>query len=110
MKQLGFAAQRPLRRAYEQDAHLVQNWKRQPLPALRQRAKARGTRLFFADEASMCSDYQAGTTWAPQGQRPIVGASGQRHSVNMLSVISAQGQLQFMLIEAAAMRKYSKDF
>jgi transposase len=67
MAQLGFTAQRPLYRAYEQDATLVQRWLNDELPALRARAKAKGAQILFADEASMRSDYHAGTTWAPQG-------------------------------------------
>jgi hypothetical protein len=85
MRQLGFTPQRPLHRAYEQDAALVARWVADDLPALRQRAKDKGARIFFADEASMRGDYHAGTTWAPQGQTPVVKAMGQRHTVNMIS-------------------------
>ena len=99
MAQLGFTPQRPLYRAYEQDATLVQRWLSNELPALRARAKARGAQILFADEAGMRSDYHAGTTWAPMGQTPIVRATGQRISVNMISAISATGQLHFMLVD-----------
>lgn len=61
MNQLGFTPQRPLHRAYKQDAVLVQRWLDNDLPALRTRAKARGVVVMFADEASMRSDYHAGT-------------------------------------------------
>lgn len=110
MAQLGFTAQRPLHRAYEQDAALVQHWMAERLPALRQRAKALGAQLLFADEASMRSDYHAGTTWAPQGRTPIVRATGQRHSVNMISAISSSGELQFMLIEGRSNAQVLKEF
>lgn len=110
MAQLGFTAQRPLHRAYEQDARLVQHWMAEQLPALRQRAKTRGAQLLFADEASMRSDYHAGTTWAPQGRTPIVRATGQRHSVNMISAISSNGHLQFMLVEGRSNAQVFKQF
>jgi len=99
MAQLGFTPQRPLHRAYEQDAGLVQRWIATDLPALRQRAKAKGARILFADEASMRGDYHAGTTWAPQGCTPTVRASGKRHSVNMISAISSMGELEFMFVD-----------
>jgi len=99
MAQLGFTPQRPLHRAYEQDATLVQRWLDHDLPRLRARAKARGAVVLFADEASMRSDYHAGTTWAPRGQTPIVRVTGQRATVNMISAISGEGQMQFMLVE-----------
>lgn len=101
MHQLGFSAQRPLRRAYEQDAVLVQAWYSQELPRLRARAKQRGAVILFADEAGLRSDYHAGTTWAPVGQTPIVHSTGRRFSIQMLSAVGTDGQLQFMLHEGS---------
>jgi transposase len=110
MAQLGFTPQRPLHRAYEQDAALVERWLATDLPALRQHAKNKGARIFFADEASMRSDYRAGTTWAPQGRTPVVKATGGRHSVNMISAISSMGELQFMLIQGYTTAEVFKEF
>lgn len=110
MAQLGFTAQRPLHRAYEQDGALVQRWMSSDLPALRARAKAMGAKLMFADEASMRSDYHAGTTWAPQGKTPVVRATGQRVSVNMISAVSSLGELQFMLVQGRTDASVFKTF
>ncbi len=110
MAQLGFTTQRPLYRAYQQDATLVQRWLTDDLPALRARAKAKGAKLLFADEASMRSDYHAGTTWAPRGCTPIVAADGHRSSVNMISAISSGGELQFMLVEGRSNADIFKQF
>jgi transposase len=51
--------------------------------------------IYFADEAGIRSDYHAGTTWAPVGQTPVVKATGARHSLNMISAVTAQGLLRF---------------
>lgn len=110
MAQLGFTAQRPLYRAYQQDATLVERWLTDELPALRARAKAKGARLLFADEASMRSDYHAGTTWAPRGRTPIVPADGHRSGVNMISAISSGGELQFMLVEGRSNAEIFRQF
>lgn len=110
MSQLGFTAQKPLYRAYEQDASLVQRWLDEELPALRARAKATGAQILYADEAGMRSDHHAGTTWAPRGQTPVVAATGQRCSVNMISAVSASGQLQFMLVEGRTTAEVFKQF
>jgi len=99
MRQLGFTAQRPLYRAYPQDATRVERWRTEEYPALQARAKARGALILFADEAGMRSDYHTGTTWAPRGRTPVVRATGQRVSVQMLSAVGAGGPLQFMLHE-----------
>lgn len=96
---LGFTPQKPLYRAYQQDAVLVQQWRTDRFPEIQRRAKARGATVLFADESGIRSDYHTGTTWAPIGQTPIVPATGRRFGVNMLSAISALGEMEFMLHE-----------
>jgi transposase len=111
MAQLGFTPQRPLRRAYEQDAALVQQWVDQDLPELEARAKQLGAHIMYADEASMRTDYHAGTTWAPQGKTPIVKTCGSRgSSVKMISAISSTGHLEFMIAEGTTTGEVFKGF
>jgi transposase len=99
LKKLGLSPQRPLFRAYQQDPEKVEAYLKDEYPKIRKRAKAKGARIFFADEASIRSDYHSGTTWAPKGQTPIVRTTGARFRINMLSAISAKGELRFMLTE-----------
>jgi hypothetical protein len=68
---------------------------RRGLPRDRAQAKAEGATIYFGDEAGIRSDYHAGTTWAPIGQTPVVKATGARHSLNMISAVTAQGLLRF---------------
>jgi hypothetical protein len=42
-------------------------------------------------------DHHSGTTWGFVGETPVVRSSGDRKSVQMLSAVSAQGKLHFML-------------
>lgn len=97
MLALGFSPQRPLHRARERDPVLVARWEREGFPAIAAEAKRVGARILFGDEGGMRSDYHAGTTWAPIGRTPTVTTTGQRFSVNMLSAVSADGQMHFML-------------
>jgi transposase len=97
LDQLGLSAQRPLWRAYQQDPKAVKRWLEKDYPAIRRRAKREGAQIFFADEAGVRSDYHSGTTWGRRGQTPIVSSTGARFGANLISAISAQGQLRFML-------------
>jgi transposase len=99
LRTMGLSPQRPLHRAYQQDPQAVQRWKTEQFPAIRAEAKKVGGTVYFADEAGIRSDYHAGTTWAPVGKTPVVAGTGARFSVNMLSAVSAQGALRFMLHE-----------
>ncbi len=95
LRKMGLSPQRPLWRAWQADPDAVARWKNEEFPAIRARAKAEGATVYFADEAGVRSDYHAGTTWAPVGRTPVVKATGARHSLNMISAVTAQGLLRF---------------
>jgi transposase len=97
LRTMGLSPQRPLHRAYQQNPDAVEAWKTEQFPAIRAEAKKLGATVYFADEAGIRSDYHAGTTWAPVGKTPVVANTGARYSINMLSAVSAQGALRFML-------------
>lgn len=99
LKKLGMSPQRPLYRAYQQDPEKVRKWKEETYPSVHARAAERGATIFFADEAGVRTDHHGGATWAPVGKTPVVTATGERKSVNMVSAVSAQGQLHFELFE-----------
>lgn len=97
LNQLGLTAQRPLWRAYQQDPAAVKQWLEKEYPAIPRRAKREGAQIFFTDGAGFRSDYHSGTTWGRQGQAPIVSSTGARFGINLISAVSAQGQLRFMV-------------
>ncbi len=98
-QRMGLSPQRPVRRAFEADEARINAWLETCYPAIRQEAERVGARIFFADEASVRSDYHSGTTWAPKGETPVVETSGQRFSINLISAISPDGELRWMPIE-----------
>ena len=110
LRTMGLSPQRPLYRAYQQNPEAVQRWKEEQFPAIRKQAKAEGATIYFADEAGIRSDYHAGTTWAPVGRTPVVRATGARFSLNMLSAVSAQGALRFMIHEGTVNAAVFIDF
>lgn len=56
--------------------------------------------IYFGGETGCRSDHQAGKSYAPKGQTPIIKSTGRRFTVNMISAISNRGHLQFMLMES----------
>ena len=97
LAKLGLTCQRPLFRASEQNQSLVETWIRNDFPVIKARAAAEDAEIFFGDESAIRSDHHAGTTWAPVGETPIVRTTGKRFRLNLLSAISAQGGLNFMV-------------
>ncbi|MBB6173411.1 hypothetical protein HNR23_003471 [Nocardiopsis mwathae] len=99
LRGMGLSPQRPIVRAYEQDAEQVRAWKEEEYPRIQQEAVSAGASIFFGDEATVRTDYHAGTTWGAVGRTPIVQGSGNRMSVNMISAVSAQGKMLFSFVD-----------
>ena len=96
LAQMGLSCQKPLSRAFEQDASLIKRWMERDFPKLRALAKKEHAVIFFSDESGVRSDFHAGTTWGIRGKTPVVAHTGKRFHLNMLSAISAKGELRFM--------------
>ena len=79
----------------------MEQWRRKEFPAIQRQAKAENAMIFFANEAGVRSDYHTGHTWAPVGQTPVVPRTGARFSLQMLSAITAQGEMRFMVHEGS---------
>jgi transposase len=99
LKKLGMSPQRPWRRAYQQDPERVERWKAEEYPEIARRAKTEGAVIYFGEEASVRSDHHSGTPGGPMGQTPIVKATGARFSLNLISAITAKGEMRFMMID-----------
>ena len=96
LAQMGLTCQKPLSRAFEQDASLIKRWMEREFPKLRALAKKERAVIFFSDESGVRSDFHAGTTWGIRGKTPVVAHTGKRFHLNILSAISAKGELRFM--------------
>jgi transposase len=107
---LGLSPQRPLYRAYEQDPEKVAEWKEKTFPQIQARAKDEGAAIFFADEASVRTNYHAGTTWAPVGKTPVVAGSGRTRSISMVSAVSPRGELHFRVHETGIRKEEYLEF
>ena len=85
---MGLIPQRPVHRAHPASGTKVRRWIERDYPGIRARARAAGATIYFADEASVRSDYHSGTPWGAVGRTPVVGAPGEsRTSVNLVSAI-----------------------
>jgi hypothetical protein len=79
----------------------------QKIKTLARKAKAE---IYFGDEAGVRSDYHSGTTWAKRGKTPIVSTTGARFGLNLISAISPQGQMRFMITKGRVGAKVFIDF
>jgi transposase len=99
LRKWGFTPQKPLRRAYEQNPTAVKRWLEEEYPAVARRAKRDNAEIHWGDEMGLRSDHQAGTSYGPKGNTPIIPGTGQRFRCNMISTITNRGQLAFMVFK-----------
>jgi transposase len=99
LKRWGFTPQVPAKRAIQRDPEQIALWRDRLFPAIKALAKAENAQIWFQDETGMRSDDQVGRTYAKRGQTPTVQVSGRRFACNVISAITARGQLAFMVVE-----------
>jgi transposase len=97
MKRWGFTPQKPMKRAYEKSPKAVQKWLDETYPEIKKRAQVEGATIFWGDETGIRNDCQHSRGYAPIGKTPIVDINAKRFSLNMISAITNQGLLRFMI-------------
>ena len=97
----GFSAQRPMKRATERREPAVRIWLQREYPAIAARAKMEGAEIQWADETGLSNQANYGRSFAPKGQTPIIRRPAVRFSHSMISSLTNQGKLRFMVYEGA---------
>lgn len=97
LKEWGFTAQKPARRAYQQDPEAVDRWLKEEYPAIQAEATREKAQIHWLDESGMRSDHTVGTSFSPRGKTPVVKVTGKRFGCSMISAITNQGKLAFMI-------------
>jgi len=97
LERWGFSVQRPAKRAYKQDEKRVKEWLEVEFPGISARAKAEKAEIFFGDETGVQNTANYAKGYAPVGKTPVVRVESKKMKINMLSAISSQGKLRFVL-------------
>lgn len=99
LKRWGFTPQKPIRRAYEQNPKEVRHCLTRRYVEIRQRAKLEKALIFSLDEMGLRSDHTAGRSYGRRGQTPQIPGTGKRFGCSMISAITNQGHLKFMVFK-----------
>jgi transposase len=97
LKRWGFTPQKPMRRAKEQNRAAVDRWLKEEYPQIRKEAKKEKAAIYWGDEMGLRSDHAVGRSYSPRGKTPVIQGTGQRFQCNMISAITNQGALSFMV-------------
>ena len=99
LRRWGLTPQRPVRHAGRQQPEEVRRWLQEEYPALVARAKAEGAEIHWGDEAGARSEPARQRGYAPRNEPPEQTVSGHPFRVNMISAITNEGKLRFMLYD-----------
>lgn len=101
LKRWGFTPQKPIRRAYEQKPEKTQKWLNEEYPAIKKLAKTEGAEIQWCDETGFSSEDNRGRGYSPKGVTPVRYGTGSRFSTSMISSITNEGQMRWMVYHGA---------
>lgn len=99
LERWGFTPQKPAKRAYEQCPTAVKKWLQETYPQIAADAKGEGAEIHWGDETGLRSDDHRGRGYAPKGKTPLKRVSAKRSSVNLISTVTNQGKVRFMIYD-----------
>ena len=97
LRSWGFSPQKPKKSAYEQNPIAVQKWLEEEYPAIKEKAKREKATIHWGDETGVRNSNQHGRSYAPKGKTPVKKHMSKRFSINMISTVTNQGLIQFMI-------------
>ena len=97
LKRWGFTPQKPLRRAYKQNPKAVKIWLDKQYPVIAKKAKKEQAEIHWGDETGLCNDSYHGRSYAPRGQTPAIRLHPRCKRVNLISTVTNQGKVRFMV-------------
>ena len=97
LRRWNFTPQRPVKRAYEQQPKAVQCWLDEVYPEIQIKAKQESAEIQWGDETGFRNDHHYGRGYSPRGKTPEVRLSAKRVGINMISSVTNQGKVRFMI-------------
>ena len=101
LKRWGFTVQRPAKREMNQKPEQVEAWKKEQFPSIHKQAKAEDAEIYWGDETAVQNVANYARGYSPKGKTPVVKIRSQKMHINMISAISNQGKLHFLLYSDA---------
>src|SRR4051795_13260382 len=99
LKRWGYTPQKPVRKAYKQDPEEVAEWLEKTYPEIERRAAQEDAEIHWGDETGVRSTCQHSRGYARPQDTPELKVPGSRFSVNMISTITNQGKVRWLIYQ-----------
>lgn len=101
LRRWGFTPQKPVKRAYEQSSEVVKKWLTTDYPLIALRAKEEKAEIHWCDETGVQTGANRVRGFAPKGEKPVVSLVAKKSHISMISAITNQGKVRFMMYQDA---------
>lgn len=95
LRRWGLTPQKPARQAREQDPDEVREFVEQTLPEVKEKAEAEEAQLHFVDEVGVKTNDQIGTSYAPEGNTPVLEVPKTHIEQDVISSVTPDGDLLY---------------
>lgn len=110
MKRWGLTCQRPTKRACGQDIMRIERFKKGEYPVIAARAKKENADIYWGDETGVSNRENFERGFAEKGHPPVLPLPTKQERVNMISAITNQGNVRFMVYEQTMNQHLLIDF
>jgi len=97
LRSWGFTPQKPKKKAYEQNPKQVKKWLEEEYPVIKKRAAEEDAQIQWGDETGCKNQCNHGRSYAPKGKTPVKESMSKSFKINMISTVTNQGKVQFMI-------------
>ena len=97
LKRWGFTVQKPVKKAYAQNDSAVNRWLEQDYPVIHAKAKKEKAEIYWGDETGIQNNANRERGYSPRGTPPTLLVDVKKVRINMISAISNNGRMRFML-------------
>lgn len=101
LKRWGFTPQKPVKRAKEQSSKAVAQWLKTGYPKIAAQAKKEKAEIYWGDETGIQNEANRLRGYGPKGVTPILTVTTKRVHISMVSAITNEGKVRFMVYKEA---------
>ena len=110
MKRWGLTCQRPTKRACGQDIQRIEKFKKEEYPVIAARARVENAEIYWGDETGISNQENFERGFAEKGNPPVLPVETKHERLNMISAITNQGSVRFMVYDGTMTQQKLLDF
>jgi transposase len=101
LKRWGFTPQKPVKRVKEQNSEAVARWLKTEYPKVAAMAKKEKAEIYWGDETGVQNEANRIRGYGPKGKTPLLRVTAKRAHISMVSAITNEGKVRFMIYREA---------